>query len=146
MEYFKIIKDLNMKTKHIIWLIIFFPVGLWLMHKDGINVKLLIYIIIGGSIGYAIVGGGGSSFTEEKLEGHTYYLGDYHYVDFKEGNNYYIYQKTSKDVWLRTCGGSGSYSIEDGQVKLNSNDSNCESTRKKAKKYPKSTFSKSAYE
>lgn len=49
-----------MKAKHIIWLIIFFPVGLWLMHKDGINIKLLIYIIIGGSIGYAIVNQGGS--------------------------------------------------------------------------------------
>lgn len=49
-----------MKTKHIIWLILFFPYGLWLMHKDGLNIKLLIYILIGGSIGYVIFNQGGS--------------------------------------------------------------------------------------
>ena len=84
--------------------------------------------------------------SEEQLEGRTYYLGNYHYVDFSSNGSYYIYQKTDKDSWVKTCGGNGNFTIVDGQVVLGPNDSNCESTKGMAKKYPNSTFAKSAYE
>lgn len=83
--------------------------------------------------------------SESDLEGKTYYLGNYHYVEIEPNNKYEIYQKTSKSSFAKSCYGEGKYTIEDGYVVLGPNDSNCGSTQNMSGKYKKA-FQKSAYE
>ena len=60
---------------------------------------------------------------QEDLVGWTYDLDSYHRIKFESKTSYRIWQKPLN------CGGSGSWSFQNGKIILGSNSSNCSSTR-----------------
>jgi len=63
-----------------------------------------------------------------------YRLNSYHEVKFINNNTYNIYQKLEGSSNF-SCGGSGSWELDSLHIILHRNDSNCDETRKMAKKY-----------
>jgi hypothetical protein len=77
----------------------------------------------------------GCGVNEADLVGKEFNMSDgFHVIEFKAGGRYHIYQKPAN------CGGDGSWSISDGKVKLESNNSNCESTQNITGTYDLSDF------
>jgi hypothetical protein len=73
--------------------------------------------------------------SESDIIGKEFNMSDgFHVIEFKAGGRYHIYQKPAN------CGGDGSWSISDGKVKLESNNSNCESTQNITGTYDVSDF------
>lgn len=66
--------------------------------------------------------------TKEKLVGKTFPLDTYHKVEFKTETTYRIYQQMAGGSNFG-CLGEGSWSIQNGKIMLNANNSNCGSTR-----------------
>lgn len=71
-------------------------------------------------------GSGEEKLKQEDLVGWTYDLDSYHRIKFESKTSYRIWQKPLN------CGGSGSWSFQNGKIILGSNSSNCSSTREKA--------------
>jgi len=67
-------------------------------------------------------GSGNKTYTSDELSGKSFNPNGWHTVDLKSSSNYYVVQNYS-------YGGDGSWSISDNIIKLNYNDSRCESTQ-----------------
>ena len=136
-------------TSIVLLLILFFPVGLFLMWKNNIfSKKIRIFVSI--FCGLIILGSGGDGDSSSKLSsgdgdsssklssadliGQTFTLDAYHVITFQSETTYYIKQKPYN------CGGDGYWSMSGNKVILNSNSSKCESTRNKKGEYNISLF------
>lgn len=75
-----------------------------------------------------------SKKTSNNLVGQTFSLDAYHNIKFKTKTRYWIYQNPLN------CGGEGNWSIENNNIILGPNDSNCESTRAKKGSYNLNKF------
>ena len=115
-------------TGTILWLIFFFPVGLYKMWNRRYWTKRTRWIIT-IIIGFFVIGNYGnnssSNYTSKSsLIGKGFGINDYwHRVKFNS-NSYKIYQNGS----IPSCVGYGNWTYERGVITLSMNDSRCEST------------------
>lgn len=118
-------------TNIILLLIFFFPAGLYFMWKNELWSKQTRWIISGVIALFIIANANfnkvkssnsaktniSSTELSSSISTKTFNSG-YYYLYFKDDNTIDIYQKTSSSVSARGCAADGTWSIENGKVKI----------------------------
>lgn len=107
-------------TGVILLLIIFFPVGLYLMWKNDMWTKKTRQIVTAVIAVFLLANSGGKSswgVSEGDISTKTFNAG-YYYLFFKNDHSIEIYQKSSSSSSARGCAADGRWSIEGGKVKV----------------------------